>query len=130
MSSSGEAESLLREEPSSSLLYPDPWSQSSDKEVASTGEGIGVFLNLLNAVTGPSLLLSPFAFFCAGAIGGVLVLLLALCLQMVSIYCLVVSAHLSGRASYRGLTSHYIGLGQGLIPRLADLVTFVYAMGN
>jgi amino acid permease len=75
---------------------------------------------------GPSLLLAPFAFYCSGAIGGVFVLLLAVALQMVSIYCLVVSAHLSGRASYRGLTSHFIG--QGVLPRLADLVSFLFAV--
>lgn len=54
-------------------------------------------------------------------------LLIAMLLQIVSIYCLVVSAHLSGRASYRGLTTYFIGQN-GVLPRVADLLVFLFAM--
>ncbi len=45
---------------------------------------------------------------------------------MLSIYTLVVSAHLSGRQSYRGLTSHFCSAR--LLPRLADLTSLLYAL--
>jgi hypothetical protein len=45
---------------------------------------------------------------------------------MLSIYTLVVSAHLSGRQSYRGLTSHFCSTR--VLPRLADLTSLLYAL--
>ena len=69
-------------------------------------------------------MIAPYAFFCAGIIGGALLLILAAAVQGLSVYMLLVSAHLSGRASYRGLADSLFGR---FLPRMADLVCFLYA---
>jgi hypothetical protein len=80
---SSEADDAGTDEVNSSLLYPDPWEATAAARPGITsGAVIGMILNLLNSVTGPSLLLAPFAFYSAGAIGGAVLLLVAIALQV------------------------------------------------
>ena len=80
---SSDADEAGADEVNSSLLYPDPWETTAAMQPGlASGAAVGMILNLLNSVTGPSLLLAPFAFYSAGAIGGAVLLLVAVALQV------------------------------------------------
>jgi hypothetical protein len=74
---------------------------------------------------GPTLLVAPLTFKLAGTVGAVCVLFVAAGMELLSVHFLLVSSHLAGRTSYRGLFSHYIA---NSIPRVADALLVIYGM--
>jgi amino acid permease len=107
------------------LLFPDPWeSHGNYSQRYEKYDTFGIVVNLVNSITGPSLFLAPFAFYSSGIVGGLLLLLIAIGLQFVSVYMLVVAAHLSGRSSYRGLMGSLVSKS---LPRVADLLCCLYS---
>lgn len=80
---------------------------------------------LVNVMTGPTVLVAPLTVKLAGVMGSLVFLMLAALLELLSVYFLLVSSHLAGRGSYRGLFSHYINAA---FPRVADFLLVTYGM--